>query len=275
MKLHIWLACVGLVSVLSGCQSDGAQKVSPANKSERGETCLARNDCVDGLACINGQCMLNEYPISVQARECVRIDCAEDADCCVDFVPDTNCPTYQTDCEDNFIQSSCDAYNRYCICNRVCDDQMCVIPNICTTDTDCILLQGSGVCDNGVCVECLVDVDCPGDGICNVDTNRCISRCTRNEECDIFEQCNANGECEESGCNDNRECYFATGSPLSECHDGECRVPCENDAECNPFDACQNGLCVFVGCTSDEQCRILLGLENRDDTARAVCREPD
>lgn len=274
MKLHIWLACVGLVSLLSGCKSDGSQKIAPASKSERGESCQARNDCVSGLACIGGQCMLNEYPIAVDARECFRIDCTIDDDCCLDFVASTSCPTYETDCTVNGIQSSCDLYNQYCICNRVCDDETCIVPNICSTDTDCLVLAGYGVCDNGVCVECLVDVDCPNDGTCDVTTNRCIDHCSRNEECGLFEAC-VNGECVESGCNDDRECYFATQSPLSECRDGECRVPCENDAECGNFEACQGGLCVFVGCTTNEQCRVYLGLAYQTGPATAVCRDPN
>ena len=273
MKLHGWLACVGLVSVLSGCNSDDSQKVAPANRSERGEACEARNDCVDGLACIGGLCLLNEYPIAVQTKECFRIECQIDEDCCQNFSPSVTqatCDLYSTECTTNLDQYYCDLYNQNCICNEICEDELCISAINCSDTIPC----AEGVCDNGVCVECVVDIDCPGDGTCNVETNRCIDHCTVNEECGLFEAC-TNGECVESGCNDDRECYFATGNPLVECDDGECRIPCENDAECDAFEACQNGLCVFVGCETNEQCRVLLGIQEEDGPARAVCRDPD
>ncbi len=275
MKLHMWIACVGLVSVLSACQSDDAQTVTPADKSERGESCQARNDCVSGLACIANRCVLNEYPIAVDARECVRVDCATRDECCLDFTPtqvtEATCIQYDADCRALLDQASCDLYNRYCICNLVCEDERCVPANNCSDTIPCT----SGVCNNGVCVECMVDIDCPGEGTCNVTTNHCIDHCTRNEECAQFESC-VSGQCEHTGCTSDRECYFDLQNPRAECRDGECRVPCENDAEClQDFHACQGGLCVFIGCETDEECRVYFELYNVTGFERAECRAPD
>src|ERR1041384_8713958 len=68
---------------LGGCKTD-AQKIQPDTRGKRGETCLARNDCDTGLACIGGVCAKNEFNISVAPKQCTRVECSEDADCCGD-----------------------------------------------------------------------------------------------------------------------------------------------------------------------------------------------
>ena len=57
-----------------------------------------------------------------------------------------------------------------------------------------------------------------------------------------------------------------------------CSVPCADDADCandktnNGFDTCQDGVCTFIGCASDTECRALLGLASQKTNVRAVCR---
>jgi hypothetical protein len=46
-----------------------------------------------------------------------------------------------------------------------------------------------------------------------------------------------------------------------------------NDGECDLFEVCQNGSCVFIGCETDDECRYLIShptLTKGDATA--VCR---
>jgi hypothetical protein len=58
--------------------------------------------------------------------------------------------------------------------------------------------------------------------------------------------------------------------------DGECGVPCDDDADCtseqNPFQVCESERCAFVGCDTDAECRALLMLSNVPGNTQAVCR---
>ena len=87
MGLRSLIAAVALVAVsalaLEGCNKD-AQKVQPETRGKRGETCLARNDCDTGLACLNGICAKNEFNIDVTAKQCTRVECETTDDCCGD-----------------------------------------------------------------------------------------------------------------------------------------------------------------------------------------------
>src|SRR4051812_16757215 len=79
-SLLVWLSLVSLLSFV-GCSKDPT-KVEPETRGKRGENCQARNDCQAGLACLNGICGANEFPIAVAAKQCDRIDCATTEDCC-------------------------------------------------------------------------------------------------------------------------------------------------------------------------------------------------
>src|SRR6185295_394472 len=85
MGLRSLIAAVSLVAVsalaMQGCSKD-AQKIQPDTQGKRGESCLARNDCDKGLACLNGVCSLNEFNIDVSAKQCTRVECDTTEDCC-------------------------------------------------------------------------------------------------------------------------------------------------------------------------------------------------
>jgi hypothetical protein len=126
---------------------------------------------------------------------------------------------------------------------------------------------------------------CQEDGLCR-------KPCTKNEECDLLEECVA-GDCERRGCRSDRECILLEASlptgddaRLSKCLPSDedptimqCKVPCENDGVCGEFEVCEGGFCKFVGCDTDEECRSYLGIDNEITSltkpwiSTAVCRE--
>ncbi|MDD9940659.1 MAG: hypothetical protein OXU20_06315 [Myxococcales bacterium] len=241
----------------------------PVTRGDRGESCMARNDCNSGLACISQRCVENEFDVSVEPKQCVRVQCMEDADCCEAFRPPVNCPMWQSQC-DMGVTNSCTIFESNCICQLACQDQACVRVNRCETDLDC---GGGGIvrCLDGTCTQCRAPADCPNeDDLCIAGV--CRAGCERNEQCPLFHECQA-GQCVEVGCTSDRQCLFSTRDPRSRCQDGQCVAPCQNDAECSDFHACEDERCVFVGCEADEECRVFLMLQNVPDSTRAVCRE--
>jgi hypothetical protein len=133
--------------------------------------------------------------------------------------------------------------------------------------------MGTGYsCQNGKCVECMQDVDCPAVGstarICK--DNKCQIKCAKDLDCDPFYHCDTTSSvCVYAGCMTNLECISKTGNPLAVCASGKCDVPCQSDPECATnttlpagvvmpgVQVCVDSHCVDVGCDSDDQCRIL------------------
>ncbi len=245
------------VFVVGGCSGGGG--------SGRGESCRARNDCAGGLHCINDICTLSDFSVATTTKSCDLIECSVDADCCTS--PSSSfCDNLQMNCSagDSF---SCQQYESECACHRGCSaDNRCV--STCTMDSDC----AGGRCVSGSCVECMADSDCGGNRSCNMGT--CVSGCTTNSECPYFNTC-MSGTCVETGCTADHECIASTGNPRAVCVDSKCSAPCESDAECNVagyrFQACQSGQCVYVGCQTDEECRIFLDV-TPGSSSSAVCR---
>src|SRR6188768_3142980 len=152
MGLRSFIAVVSVLAVsavgLQGCSKD-AQKIVPDTRGKRGETCLARNDCDSGLACISGICAKNEFNLKVTAKECTRVECDVTEDCCGDKA--TEAP------------AKCDGRN------EICDAENQRLPgcvtSTCTSDATCL---GGGVCSPGVCSgtgqlndPCETATDCP------------------------------------------------------------------------------------------------------------------
>ena len=139
-----------------GCSTDKAQKVEPETRGKRGERCMARNDCESGLACLNGVCAKNEFAIDVSAKQCDRIECSEDTDCCGDRP--TSAPTK---CK-----------NRDLICDSSNAQLPGCSPTSCAATGTC---QGGGTCGAGTCNlvggTCTDATDCLD--TCNATTLRC------------------------------------------------------------------------------------------------------
>lgn len=273
LSLHTALALVTvlLVAFSAGCGSDEPEQVefTPKKQGARGESCLARNDCENGLACVRNTCVKNDYPISAVSGSCTLIECTDDAGCC-DAALSPYCESLQTDCDDG-DSFACDNFENQCACTSECVDNQCRQKEIaCQEDFDCGFGQS---CDDGECVECSEDSECSNGESC-VD-NRCEAGCEVDSNCPLFNSCE-NSECVETGCQTDRECVIFSGSGNATCDEGECVVACENDAECNGqgdafFEVCEAGRCVFVGCENDSECRAALNIANTDGNFSAVC----
>lgn len=259
------LALLALLA-LGAC---GPQQIEPASQGGRGESCLARNDCKSGLACVNQRCSKNDFDIKTTAKSCDLIECESAEDCCK-LYQSPQCDTWKDGCDsgdDNF----CTIYDSNCSCDAyACDDNRCTASDTCTDDFDCF---GGATCVGGECVECDTDTDCGDGNVCVA--KRCEAGCERNEQCPLFHAC-TDGKCEETGCTSDRECIAAAGdNPLAleaKCKDTECEIACNNDAECGTYSVCEDGTCSFIGCESDDECRYFLGVSS-EETLQAVCRE--
>jgi len=267
----LFVACLGIGSLFSvGCGegTEGeatAQATVPAVKSRRGESCASRNDCVDELSCVNNTCIQNDYPVDPTAKECVDIECAADADCCVGFVPDFDCPDYQAQCNagDPFY---CDLAADLCVCSDKCQQEQCVSQGqTCTQDIDC----GGFFCVTGQCVECRSNAECGGLQCVN---NSCTAGCVKDEECPIFNSCES-GKCVESGCTSDRECILFTRRPDATCDDKVCSVKCESNAECGELQVCEDKKCLFIGCETNDECQTFLADIQGGVFGTAVCRD--
>lgn len=250
------------LGLASGCQgaSSGLQ-----------QTCANTGDCKDGRLCVNSVCIQNEYPVDATAKECVVIECAETADCCADFEAPVGIGCEE--CEEDPTLVGCTDLEPFCTCQQECtDDGECVdIETPCTDDTDC---PGADTCDTttGECVECLTNDDCGTDETCI--EGECDAGCTTDEDCPLFFACGEDGLCTETGCTTQRECILFTGRADAECDEasGQCRIPCEENAECGELNVCQDGTCVFLGCDTDVECRSYLGIDENYPNPDAIAK---
>ena len=270
MGLRSFIAAVSLLAVsavaLQGCNKD-AQKIAPDTRGKRGETCLARNDCETGLACISGICAKNEFNIDVTAKQCTRIECEVTEDCCGNKA--TEAPAK---CNDR---------------NEICDPSNRLIPGCvttsCTSDATC----NGGTCPMGICQgglssgPCAVAGDCPRD-TCNLTTSTCTlsgSVCTSDLSCPYY---SSTVSCSSRACNCqnpvwNQNDPICTDEDcqdicLLRCQDSLCLQDksCKNDTECVALglQVCDGGRC--VECTKDSQCD-----EDNDETCESgVCHKP-
>jgi hypothetical protein len=297
-----------LLSLLAfmGCSGDEAQKVQPQSRGQRGEACQARNDCQDGLACINGVCSKNDFDLSVSAKHCDRVECQVTGDCCGDKPTEApaKCAARASVCDTPNLPG----------CNQVaactddgdCDGGVCQPGRcsnslgMCTSDTQCAdtCLSGfcaisfqqcsdrlpcpSGVCQNRAC-DCsnpdynrfdpiCQDPDCADVCVLKCEDERCVPDNSCEEASDCFRQnlqiCDA-GRCVE--CVDDEDCDTGMGESCSP--GGRCDKPCESNEECPFFHECQSGECVETGCRSDRECVLAAGeaVASADDARLLKC----
>ncbi len=213
-------------------------------------------------------CVSEKRNITPSAKSCYKVECAAADDCCKDFTPSLGCDKFKADCDAD--PAYCLTYHTFCECNRTCDAELCVdSPPLCTSNDECTSFLAP-FCVSGSCAECAQNGDCPGESD-QCLSGKCKPPCSQNEQCPLLHSCQ-NGECVESGCTTDKECYFLLGDSRAACDAGECRLPCQSSSECSAFDVCQDGVCVFVGCDTDEECRAYLGLERRTGAVKAVCK---
>jgi hypothetical protein len=137
----------------------------------------------------------------------------------------------------------------------------------------------NATCTAGKCVQCATNADCDTDETCSGGV--CITPCTQNEECPALNACES-GLCVEKGCTTDRECVGILDNRLAKCGKiagselKQCQVPCETNAECSDQELCVDNVCTFIGCTTNDECRALLGLANENSSnpwiPTAVCK---
>jgi hypothetical protein len=279
-----FVTLAALVSVGSnGCSDD---EDAESRTSRKGEACQVTNDCSPGLSCLpipggaGGLCVTGEFRIAQTAKECAIIECSQATDCC--GTPPAMCPQLLSQCADSGTGSiECEQYEAFCKCdtNKIdCEQNKCVTK--CTGDDDC-LASGSGrKCAGGKCVQCAGDTDCGDDLQCL--SGQCQAPCESDGDCPGFNRCSS-GRCIPGGCDTDRECVAATRNVEATCGtDGKCIVPCQTDLECgNPksysFFSCVQNQCVYVGCETDKDCRLLATGPSDAGTLppkqRVVCRD--
>lgn len=262
----------GLVCTENRCEQ-APLGVDPDNRyGGRGESCQAKNDCEGELACVGNTCREVTLSLSHTDKACNRVECAETADCCAGFVPNVNCEMYRENCETDPI--FCNTYRSLCECNQDCVDEVCIAAaQGCETSAECGSTQ-TPFCVNARCSQCGEDLDCPGAGTQCVE-GVCMAACSIDENCPLLHSCQ-DSVCVDTGCTSDRECVFLTTNSLARCVDGDCGVPCDDDADCadetNRFQVCESERCVFVGCENDAECRALFNLQSMPGDIKAVCR---
>lgn len=276
-----------LVGAQQGCGSDDE---APARRlSQKGEACQVTNDCSAGLSCLPvpgglvSVCVVGEFRITEAAKECALIACEQASDCC--GTPPPQCAQYLQLCNEGGPGNVyCQQYDQQCKCDttkRDCESNKCVVR--CTNDVDCVSSGVGAKCGGGRCVQCVSDDNCSNGTQCVSGT--CTAPCQNDGDCPGFQRCNA-GKCTASGCQTDRECVASTRNVEATCGtDGKCIVPCQTDLECgNPkaysFFSCLRNQCVYMGCQSDKDCRLLLESSSSVDSGvtlgpkqHVVCRD--
>ena len=271
MGLRSFIAVVSVFAVsalgLQGC-SKAAQKIVPDTRGKRGETCLARNDCDTGLACLGNICAKNEFNIEVTAKQCTRIECDVTEDCC--GTKATEAPV------------KCDGRN------EICEPENRLLPGcVTTTCTSSATCQGGGVCPMGTCQgglstgACATAGDCPRD-TCNLATGSCTlsgSVCTTDASCPYYTSIVS---CSQRVCNCQNPVYDPTDPICSDpdcedicllrCQDSLCLEDksCKTDAQCLALglQICDGGRC--VECTKNSECDV----ENDETCEAGACHKP-
>lgn len=264
---------IGMLAAL-GCED---KTVQPSRSGGIGQSCFSTNDCGGNLVCLFDTCQYENLPLDPSANVC--LECSTDADCtdegpqiCDDGVCRLDCATDQ-DCQD-FAEfgNACESSSGNCFFYNCNEDPQ--FPQPCPFDSVCDLSVGD---DDalGVCFPCLADEDCAEDEVCS--DRLCEPTCSSDQDCPGLFACNTSTQlCEFVGCSTDRECAISSNSyedQLLVCNEETnlCEYPCERDSDCLYFLGgaayCLDGACTDLGCTTDDECRILTG-------ANSVCVEP-
>jgi len=271
------IALLSLASLFSfsGCSKDPT-KFEPSTRGKRGENCQARNDCQDGLACLNGVCGINEFSIDVAVKHCDRIECATTADCCGDKPTEVldKCKAKATTCTQVFPGCSTAVA---CTSDAACGGQggtckpaaatgTCSGGTLtglsCTAATDC-----QDLCVNSICSysggACTGNVDCvyysSSTPVCTKPARTC--NCINPEFNASAAICNdpdcmglCTLRCEAERCVTDRSCKkdAECGAATPFCSDGQC-VQCTVDDDCSDGKSCDAGVC-HARCKHNEEC---------------------
>ena len=270
---------------LAGCTTISCATSAQCGKGSCSGKCLLdATNCLTTANCAANTCDTTKDPdtCTVSKQDCSSFTCT--ATTC--SLPYCNCinPDYlptspictDPDCEG--------------ICGFACVKDRCVVDNRCTSDASCGLQ--TPFCNQGKCEACRTSDDCK-DKEC-VD-GHCGPACEADSECALFEACQT-GKCVYVGCRTDRECVLMAGQAgaaapaqdprLAKCSlesgPGTCVFPCDIDAQCAPSEVCFEGICKYIGCESDAECKTIAGLHNlpvptpeRPWITSAVCEVTD
>lgn len=263
----------------------GSQAVTRVHRGRRGLGCSVKNDCADGLSCIQGVCQPSSFDIEPTGKECVQIDCQTGADCCAGLqleIPE-QCRARASTCLEQLpgcVRKEC-SRSAECAGGGVCVGQCAVSSGECRGNVDCL----ANKCLNGRCslnfTACQSDAECAAntcaggscacenpsyspehpictdpacDGLClwSCEESRCVipTDCGTSDDCFGSKPHCVEGACVE--CSSSMDCSFG-----KLCLEGSCETACLNDAQCGLFEACQSGECIYVGCRSDRECALV------------------
>jgi hypothetical protein len=265
----------GCSAIRCASSADCGQGTCGGKCSIGGATCLVLADCAANTC----DTSLEPDTCSVSGTDCSTLTCTTNT--C--SLPYCNCanPEYAPTspiCTD----PDCEG-----ICGFACENDRCVIDNRCTGDAQCAAL--TPFCNDGKCQQCRSSDDCEDEECIE---GRCGPACEGDSQCGLFEACQA-GKCVHVGCATDRECVLQAGenAPTQDPRLARCRVdngvgtcvfPCDIDAQCAPTEVCFEGVCKYIGCDSDSECKTIAGLHNlpvptpeRPWITSAVCKVED
>lgn len=269
--------------------SAGAGPAPPSVRAEprsrRGLGCAVKNDCAAGLSCIRGVCEPVQFGLAATGKECVQVDCEATDDCCAGptrAVPE-KCRSRAALCLEQLpgcVAKSC-SRSRDCAGGGVCAGQCAVSSGECSGNVDCLAnkcvggtctlnftacdsdaectanscVGGTCACDNPTYAPAhpiCADPECDGACLWSCEDSRCVipTSCRVDDDCFGGQPVCVGGTCAE--CAASADCSFD-----KVCVKGSCETPCRADSHCGPFEACQAGECLYVGCRSDRECTLV------------------
>lgn len=193
--------------------------------------CLSQSDCGVGQICENRGC-----------RTPAVTGCTVDSDCPLSELPHCFKPLGR--CVACTVDEHCSPAGQ-AVCepaNHACRP----LVQGCGWDGDCVGAPGGKRCrDDRVCVQCVVDKDCPRD-----------RKCLPDNTCTTWKACASDTDC--SG-----------ETPRCRTSDLRC-VECTTNAQCGAGKTCREGLCLpsVNGCASDAHCS---GAKPVCDTTERLC----
>lgn len=257
---------VECVRELDRCNDQGLVSVNSCGTGRRCESsycrkqCFTDGECFDNEKCIDGLCST----ICTNDDICPRGSVCEGGQCVGGCRSDAECP-------------STDA----CI-NRKCMD-VCSSPTACGTGAVCKAVNHQPFCSCPLkytgnpriaCkhMECIVDVDCPANQICQ--NYKCQGGCRADNNCPDGESCISlqciNPCMFTDVCGEGAHCQAVSHQPVCSCpvnYEGNptirCwqkiqeEIPCSNDRDCSSEKFCLHNRCIQRSeCQSDKECAV-------------------
>jgi hypothetical protein len=246
---------------LTGCTTRActASQDCGAGTCPAGICSIGATSCTSPTDCAANTCDPNTKKCTLTQTDCTTLACTTNY-CSTRYCNCQN-PDYQPA---NPICTDPDCDN---ICGFTCQDERCVVDKHCESDKECAAV--TPYCAEGACVECRTKDDCKNEEC--VD-GHCGPECESDTQCKLFESCQKN-HCVFVGCRTDRECVLQAGSSgstqdprLAKCQIkddvGTCVFPCEIDAQCASTEICLDGICSYLGCETDSECKTIAGLQN-------------